>query len=554
MDDGSGIAIADINLNESVINSWPMVYILNNEREAYVGQTTSIARRMSQHGANKEKKAFTRANVIYNEEFNSSVITDYEHRLIELMHADGRFRLTNRNAGLADSDYYSKDEYEAMFEDLWTELRHMDLVKHSIDEIEEMEVFKYSPFKGLTPDQEVALQTILDAIDKCLSSDNPSVTQPIVVEGMPGTGKTVLAIFLLKTLKDWASDGLPEHAQFANLNVRLLEPVTGLRETLQRALSDTVNLEKKDIIGPNDLAKSEFGAKPGSKGFDIVLVDEAHHLGKRVNMPPLQYKYYDGVTETLGLPFAAPQLDWVMDQTRIPIFFYDPLQSIGPRAVGYDRMQERLGEALDHPIELTTQMRVKAGREYLRYIQDVLFDCDPEPRSFEGYDLVFYDDFSAFDKAFERTIAKHDLTRMIAGYAWEWKTSKDKSPKAVDIEISGVGKRWNRTFRDWVGKGTRKPEIAREVGCIHSIQVYDLSNAFVIIGPDLRFDSLTGKMYVDKSSYFDKNGKTTATNEELDRYIRNIYYVLLTRGIESTHVYVYDPALREHLRKYFDCC
>lgn len=53
------------------------------------------------------------------------------------------------------------------------------------------------------------------------------------------------------------------------------------------------------------------------------------------------------------------------------------------------------------------------------------------------------------------------------------------------------------------------------------------------------------------SDHFDRNGYATATSEELTRYIKNIYYVLLTRGVMGTHVYVANPALREYLRRFF---
>lgn len=95
------------------------------------------------------------------------------------------------------------------------------------------------------------------------------------------------------------------------------------------------------------------------------------------------------------------------------------------------------------------------------------------------------------------------------------------------------------------------PEVAHEVGCIHSIQGYDLSYAYVIIGDDIRLNPITGHLDASKDSYFDRNGFATASQEELTQYIRNIYYVLLTRGINGTHVYVCDRALREWLRRFF---
>lgn len=527
---------------EDRLQNWPMVYILANDTEAYVGQTTNVTRRMLQHGSNPEKSSFTTINVIYNAEFNASVVTDYEHRLIQLMHADGMYQLTNKNEGLSNLNYFSKAEYDEMFEDLWAELRDMELVQHSIDELEESEVFKYSPFKALTADQQVALQNILDAIDKGL--DN---AKPIVVEGMPGTGKTVLAVYLLKALRDMGEDDEPKHAKFKGLNVRIVEPVTALKSTLQRSLNGVRNIGKDDVIGPTDLVKSKFGYRSDGKGFDILLVDEAHKLKKRKNLGT-QFGNFDKVSEMLGFDRDSSQLDWVLDQAKLPVLFYDPLQVIGPSGLEDKHMKSRLGDALDHPIRLESQMRVKGGTAYLEFVHSMLEGAILSTASFEEYDFCLFEDFDAFERHFEETLEKHSLTRMIAGYAWAWKTKKGREAAPFDIELDGVQKRWNCTYDNWVGKGVESPAIANEVGCIHSIQGYDLSYAFVILGNDIRYDANTGKIYADRTSYFDVNGKNTATDEELTQYIKNIYYVLLTRGVSGTYLYVCDDALREHLK------
>lgn len=339
----------DIDLKEGVITNWPLVYILANETTAYVGQTTSAANRMNQHGANEERKDFTTVNLIYNAEFNSSVITDYEHKLIGLMHADGKYRLTNKNDGMTDTNYFCKSQYAEMFKDLWEELRKVDLAQHAIDEIEESEVFKYSPFKGLTPDQRVAIDEIQMAIDAGLES-----ARPIVVEGMPGTGKTILAIYLLKQLKD--------NPDYKGMNIRLLEPVTSLRNTIRSALKTVGGLSEDDIIGPLDLVKTKYGySSNGEKSFDIVLVDEAHRLKRRVNLGT-QYGYFDKASQILGLHKETNQVEWLLNVAKLPIFFYDPLQTVGPSCVPENDIRAALGPAMKNPIRLDTQMRVKGAR------------------------------------------------------------------------------------------------------------------------------------------------------------------------------------------------
>jgi DUF2075 family protein len=98
----------------------------------------------------------------------------------------------------------------------------------------------------------------------------------------------------------------------------------------------------------------------------------------------------------------------------------------------------------------------------------------------------------------------------------------------------------------------------QEVGSIHVIQGYDLNYAGVIIGQDLKFNQSLQQTIMERDNYFDKKGKENNaqlgiqyTDEDLAVFIRNIYGVLLTRGILGTYVYVCDPALREYLKEYF---
>ena len=107
---------------------------------------------------------------------------------------------------------------------------------------------------------------------------------------------------------------------------------------------------------------------------------------------------------------------------------------------------------------------------------------------------------------------------------------------------------WNHCTEGWV----HTAEAIDEVGCIHSIQGYDLNYAFVILGKDIGYDKAAEKIIVRPECYFDKNGKRTANYEELLEYITNVYYVLMTRGIKGTYLYVCDDELREYLSQYME--
>jgi DUF2075 family protein len=151
-----------------------------------------------------------------------------------------------------------------------------------------------------------------------------------------------------------------------------------------------------------------------------------------------------------------------------------------------------------------------------------------------------------------RLDAQHKLSRLLAGFAWEWKTKAE--PELFDIEIEGIKLRWNQTVTDWVSS----PTSPQEVGSIHTIQGYDLNYAGVIIGNDIGYDPVQKKIYLRRDNYFDKKGKENNpvlgidySDDDVLHFVLNIYKVLLTRGIRGTFVYVCDQALREFLRGKF---
>ena len=73
---------------------------------------------------------------------------------------------------------------------------------------------------------------------------------------------------------------------------------------------------------------------------------------------------------------------------------------------------------------------------------------------------------------------------MVSGYAWPWNTKPtSKSDLNYDIEIESKKYVWNSTATDWVNS----PNAINEVGCIHTVQGYDLNYVGVIIGPELSY-------------------------------------------------------------------
>jgi uncharacterized protein len=495
--------------------NWPVVYIQENGKEAYIGQTTSLYSRSKQHYENSDRVRLKKIHIITDEEFNLSSAYDFESLLIQYVAADGILKLQNNNGGLVNHNYYDRERYLAKLEVLWPKLKELGLVKNRLVDIRNSEFFKYSPYKALTEDQ----LTITEALEKDITTRKNGT---YIVNGAPGTGKSILALYLLKRLK--------ERKDTKDLKVALVVPMTGLRTTLQRVVKRVPGLGAEMVIGPSDVAK---------KQYNVLLVDEAHRLLRRVNIT--NFKSYDDTNRKLGLPKDATQLDWITTQSAKQILFYDAKQTVRPS----DVRSEDIRKLKAQHYELNSQMRVEGGEDYLKFIEELLDLKVNSTFTSETYEFKVFEDIGEMISVIKKKNIEHSLARIVAGYAWSWATKGGK--EGHDIEIEGHKLVWNSTNIDWVNS----PNAINEVGCIHTVQGYDLNYAGVIIGPEISYDEETDSLIVDEKEYKDINGKRSISHpDELKEYILNIYKTLLTRGIKGTYVYVVDEKLRRRMMGY----
>ncbi len=312
--------------------NWPIVYILKDGKEAYVGETTIAYKRAAQHFERAERSKLKSMYIIADDEYNKSATLDIESLLIKYISGDGKYLLQNANFGIQESDYYDRERYIAKFETIWSELQKLNIVEKDLVQVENSDLFKYSPYKALSEDQLEVVKKILDLI-------KGNVQQPNVVSGEPGTGKTVVATYLVKLLKskNWSK----------SLKVGLVIPMTSLRSTLKRVFKSIKGLSPNMVIGPNDVVKDEY---------DVLIVDEAHRLQRRVNLQ--NYTEFDRINASLGLDKdKGTQLDWIMRSSKYQVLFYDQNQSIKPADILHSEFSQY--NAIQHT--LTSQMRVKGG-------------------------------------------------------------------------------------------------------------------------------------------------------------------------------------------------
>jgi uncharacterized protein len=352
---------------------------------------------------------------------------------------------------------------------------------------------------------------------------NSSYDGTRIVSGEPGTGKTILAISFIEQL---VSD-----QRTRDLNVGLVVPMTSLRQTLKRVFSKVQGLKPSLILGPHDVV---------GKNFDVLIVDETHRLRRRKNLT--SFSAFDAKNKALGLAPNATELDWILVSSRSQILFYDPKQTVRP---GDIRPQDVIELGAKY-YSLTNQLRVNGGDGYIEYVDALINGSLDERKSFDNYEFKYFESFNKL----RATIVKHHerdgLSCLVAGYAWDWITKKDKS-KGFDFEIEGTPLKWNGTTIDWINS----PNAINEIGCIHTVQGYDLNYVGVIFGSEIYFDEQQNKLCVDKNKYQDRNGKSgIESQEELDMYVRNIYKTLMTRGIKGTYVYAVNESVKAYLKKW----
>lgn len=541
----------DLSTNHFAKDLWPLVYILSDghTKTAYVGETTDAYSRMGTHLKHKTKSKLTSVHLITSEKFNKSATLDIESNLIKYMSGDNKFTLLNGNIGLANHNYYQKKEvYWDIFNTIWNQLRAEGISKHSIEHIDNSDLFKYSPYKSLTKEQSQGLFQILQSLAKG-KYDNT------IVEGGAGTGKTILAIFLFKMLSSQLEDfsfkefGAEENLYIDLVNqikkvlpnpkMALVVPMSSFRTTLKKVFKNIKGLSGSMVIGPTQVSKEKY---------DLLVVDESHRLRRRVNLGAY-FGAFDKACLALNLDkHKASELDWVTMQSRHTVLFYDEGQSIKPsdaKKEQFDLIKRNKDTSI---LKLKSQFRVKGGNAYVDYIDSLLHNNLKEGSSTfnsKEYEFTMFDSLETMIKQIKLRDKESGLSRLIAGYSWEWKSNKDKD--AFDIKIDDVQLKWNGTSNDWINS----EGAINEVGCIHTTQGYDLNYSGIIFGNEISFNPETKEIIVNEENYFDKNGKQSIKDpKELKAFILNIYKTIMLRGIKGTYIYVCDPLLKAHFESF----
>lgn len=378
----------------------------------------------------------------------------------------------------------------------------------------------------LLDEQAVCFDMCLKTMNQCLKDRKK---RTIIVQGGPGTGKSVLAVNLLM--------------EYINqcLNASYVTKNSAPREAFLRLLTKS---DAKKLVNIKQLFRSPFNLHQcAANDYDCLIIDEAHRLVKRM--------FQDWGGEN--------QVKECISASLLSIFLLDEDQSVTTKDIGsiseIRHWCEVLGSRLiiTEETKLVSQFRCNGSDAYIQFIDEVL-QRNQESIAVDLSELNF--DFKVFENPNEMRDAlriKNEInnkSRMVAGYCYDWNVKHRRGEWDLMLE-DGFKAKWNlENDKVWA----INPNSFEEVGCIHTAQGLEFDYVGVFIGKDLTYNSSTGLVETHKESISkddNSSGIRTAPSEKARQLILNTYKTLLTRGQKGCYVYCEDPELRKYIKRMY---
>lgn len=378
----------------------------------------------------------------------------------------------------------------------------------------------------LIDDQKVVYEQILKWASDALKKQKKKT---IIVEGGPGTGKTVLAVNLLAQLTK-----MGQFAQYTSKN-------SAPRNVY---LAKLKGVFKKSSVD-NMFKSSGIYTDAPINSVHTILADEAHRLNEKSGM--FHNKGENQIKEIINASYCS-------------VFFIDESQRVTIQDIGsideIKKWSHQLGSSVEY-VQLLSQFRCNGSDGYLAWLDNILEIKETANYSLDGIDY----DFRVFDKPEDvRTLIfeknkTNNRSRILAGYCWDWNKKGENDTNVHDIKIGSFAMSWNLKNSTTYAID---PGSINEVGCIHTSQGLEFDYVGVIIGNDLRFENgkvitdFTQRARTDNSlkgikSIYKKNPAQAL--QIADEIIKNTYKTLMTRGMKGCYVYCCDKALADYLRQ-----
>jgi uncharacterized protein len=380
--------------------------------------------------------------------------------------------------------------------------------------------------------QKVIFEKIKYLAKNCFRNSKKAV---YIIEGGPGTGKSVLALQSLSEILAMDKNCMYVTKNAAPRNVFKSKLVQG--DAFKRMY---INLIMKGSASFSSSLKNEF---------DCLIVDEAHRLIKR--------SQYSANGEN--------QIKEIINGSLFTVFFIDESQKVTFNDIGsIDEIKKwaQFYSADIHLDVLESQFRCNGSDGYIAWLDHILeIRQTANDYFFDAYDYEFkvFDNPNDMYQAIKEKNSRNNKSRLVAGYCWEWDINQRDNANHYDINIEHMDFKmsWNLGNSNTYAIDNHSID---QVGCIHTVQGLEFDYVGVIIGEDLRLES--NKVITD----FSKRAKTDQSLkglkkllkddlikqqalEKADSIIRNTYKTLMTRGQKGCYIYCVDQALAKYFKE-----
>lgn len=367
-----------------------------------------------------------------------------------------------------------------------------------------------------------------DALYLALDCVQNHKKQVMVIEGGPGTGKSVMAINLLVNLINQGLMTLYVSKNSAPRDVY----ATKLKGTFRKTHID--NLFK----GSGSFTEAELNE------IDVIIIDEAHRLNEK-----------SGMFKNKG----ENQVKELIKAAKFSLFFIDENQKVTLSDIGSVDVIKQYAKEFQAEVisgQLTSQFRCDGSDAYIAWLDDVLEIRETANTHDYGmeYDVRVFDNPNELLKEIEQLNNSNNKSRIMAGYCREWPKEGRTDANHFDISIPEQDFSISRNIHNtWAIENNS----VREAGCIHTAQGLEFDYVGVIIGDDLRYEN--GQVITDHT----KRAKTDQSLKgikkmmkenpkeamrQADPIIRNTYRTLMTRGQKGCFIFCTDPELQQYIK------
>ena len=382
----------------------------------------------------------------------------------------------------------------------------------------------------LLGNQQLAVDIVRHEVELARSGTRKRV---IVVSGGPGTGKSVVALSLLGELGRSGYSAL--HATGSRSFTQTMRSVAGYRS--------------RDIQSLFKYFNNFTDAEPD--GLDVLIADEAHRIRETSNN-----RFTSAAKRS-----DRQQIDELVSSARVPVFLLDDKQVVRQGELGSVReissFATSRGLEVVH-ISLGEQFRCGGSAAYVEWVEQVLGLTDEEPTEAvmppgDVFSVEVVDSPWELEGVLGGKRRQGFSARIAAGYCWPW---SDATPDGLvnDVVIGDWARPWNNKLDRRVGSAPPSALWATQdggfdqVGCVYTAQGFEFDWSGVILGPDLvwRDGQFVTRRNHNKDPHF--KSRARVPDKHFDVLVRQVYKVLLTRGMIGAVLYSPDPETRSALR------